>query len=107
MKILGVVASLSNLLEDNEINLSNDDISPSKMRRNKGERSGSIHWWTITKNGKNYQQAYYQYEFWSAGDRLVKSSKYILKPLLKRVQQMEQEKAAVREILLVLGVMKC
>jgi hypothetical protein len=63
MKILGVVASLSNLLEDNEINLSNDDISPSKMRTNKGEGSGSIHWRTITKNGKNYKQAYYQYEF--------------------------------------------
>ncbi|BCL39681.1 hypothetical protein [Nostoc sp. MS1] len=45
-------------------------------------------------------------EFWSEGDRLVKSSKYIPKRLLNRVQQMEHEKAAVREILQVLGVMK-
>ncbi|MEH2093002.1 hypothetical protein [Nostoc sp.] len=36
----------------------------------------------------------------------VKSSKYIPKRLLKRVQQMEQQKAAVREILQVLGVLK-
>jgi hypothetical protein len=35
-----------------------------------------------------------------------KSSKYILKRLLKRVQQMEQQKAAVRKILQVLGVLK-
>ncbi|WP_208766898.1 hypothetical protein [Nostoc flagelliforme] len=75
------------------------------MRRNKGEGSGSIHWRTVTKNGKDYQQAYYHYEFWSAGDRLVKSSKYIPKRLLKRVQQMEQQKAGVREILKVLRVL--
>ncbi|MCC5622101.1 hypothetical protein [Nostoc sp. CHAB 5715] len=38
------------------------------MRRNKGEGSGSIHWRTITNNGRDYQQAYYHYEFWSEGD---------------------------------------
>ncbi|MBD2303105.1 hypothetical protein [Nostoc sp. FACHB-190] len=35
----------------------------------------------------------------------LKSSKYIPKRLLKRIQQMEQKKAAVREILGVLGVL--
>ncbi|MCC5670466.1 hypothetical protein LC653_43495 [Nostoc sp. CHAB 5784] len=40
------------------------------------------------------------------GDRLVKSSKYIPKHLLNRVQEMEREKAAVREILVVLGMRK-
>ncbi|MBD2732237.1 hypothetical protein H6G96_39895 [Nostoc sp. FACHB-892] len=63
----GDEVSPSNLLEDKQINPSNavletspsNDISPSKMRRNKGEGSGSIHWRTITKNGRNYQQAYY------------------------------------------------
>ncbi|QFS52041.1 hypothetical protein GXM_09535 [Nostoc sphaeroides CCNUC1] len=39
----------------------------------------------ITKKGRDYPQAYYHYEFWSEGDRLVKSSKYILKRLLNRV----------------------
>ncbi|MBU7587463.1 MAG: hypothetical protein KAF91_32330 [Nostoc sp. TH1S01] len=105
LRLLGGEVSPSNLLGDNEINPSND-ISPSKMRRNKGEGSGSIHWRTITKNAKDYQQAYYHYEFWSDGDRLVKSSKYIPKRLLNQVQQMEQEKAGVREILGALGVMK-
>ncbi|RCJ24039.1 hypothetical protein A6770_28750 [Nostoc minutum NIES-26] len=111
---MGVEVNPSKLIGDNEINPSNEaleinpsnDISPSKMRRNKGEGSGSIHWRTITKNGKDYQQAYYHYEFWSEGDRLLKSSKYIPKRLLKRVQQMEQEKAVVGEILGVLGVTK-
>ncbi|WP_199349928.1 hypothetical protein [Nostoc flagelliforme] len=43
-------------------------VNPSKIRRYKGEGSGSIHWRTITKNGRDYQQAYYDYEFWSEGD---------------------------------------
>ncbi|MFN6572298.1 hypothetical protein [Dendronalium sp. ChiSLP03b] len=45
-------------------------------------------------------------EFWSEGDRTLKSSKYIPKRLLKRVQQMEQQKAVVREILRVLRITK-
>ena len=74
------------------------------MRRHKGEGSGTIHWRTITKGGKDYPQAYYHYEFWNGGDRLIKSTKYIPKRLLQRVEQLEQEKAPVREILKVLGV---
>jgi hypothetical protein len=60
-------------------------VNPSKIRRYKGEGRGSIHWRMITKNGRDYPQAYYHYEFWSEGDRLVKSSKYIPKRLLNRV----------------------
>jgi phage N-6-adenine-methyltransferase len=89
---------------DSPSNSPSNDISPSKMRRDKGEGSGTIHWRTITKNGKDYPQAYYHYEFWSDGDRLTKSSRYIPKRLLSQVQQLEAEKAPVREILQVLGV---
>ncbi len=78
------------------------DFSPSKRR--KGDGSGSIHWRTIIRGGKDYPQAYYHYEFWKDGDRLIKSSKYISKRLLSQVQQLELEKAPVREILQVLGV---
>lgn len=85
-------------------NSSSNDIPPSKTRRHKGEGSGSIHWRIITKGGKDYPQAYYHYEFWNEGDRLTKSSRYIPKRLLAQVQQMEQDKAPVREILGVLGV---
>ncbi|MCC5670852.1 hypothetical protein LC653_45665 [Nostoc sp. CHAB 5784] len=81
-------------------------VNPSKIRRYKGEGSESIHWRTITRNGKDYSQAYYHYEFWSEGDRLVKSSKHIPKRLLNGVQEMEREKAAVREILQILGGLK-
>ncbi|BAZ71266.1 hypothetical protein NIES4106_60630 (plasmid) [Fischerella sp. NIES-4106] len=106
--------SNSELLGDIKINPSKEaleidpsnEISPSKMRRHKGEGSGSIHWRTITKSGKDYPQAYYHYEFWSGGDRLIKSTKYIPKRLLTQVQQMEQEKAPVREILMLLGVVE-
>ncbi len=71
------------LLEDK----CDEKISSSKTRRHKGDGSGCIYWRTITKNGKDYQQAYYQYELWEKGvaaahaerDRLIKSSKYIPK----------------------------
>ena len=109
--------SPSNLLGDIQLSPSNSDISPSnnspsKMRRHKGEGSGNIHWRTITKKGKDYPQAYYHFEFWNQGDhlrwgvahRLVKSSKYIPKRLIHRVEQLEQNKAPVKDILQVLGV---
>ncbi|MBD2295169.1 hypothetical protein H6G06_17195 [Anabaena sphaerica FACHB-251] len=101
--------SPSNLLGDIPSSPSNSDFSPSnnspsKMRRHKGEGSGNIHWRTISKNGKDYPQAYYHFEFWTQGDRLVKSSKYIPKRLIHRVEQLEQQKAPVKEILRVLGV---
>lgn len=95
----------SNNSGDIENSPSKVDFSPSKTRRrrHKGEGSGSIHWRTITKGGKDYPQAYYHYEFWNEGDRLIKSTKYIPKRLLAQVQQLEQDKAPVHEILAVLG----
>jgi hypothetical protein len=82
----------------------NDDISPRKIRRTKGDGSGSIYYRTVMKKGKEYREAYYHYEFWSGGDRLIKSSRYIPKKLLAQVQQLDAEKAPVRQILQVLGV---
>lgn len=111
--------NLDNLLGDKQVNHAesfeittfvgspsnspSNEISPSKRR--KGDGSGSIHWRTITRGAKDYSQAYYHYEFWSGGDRLTKSSRYIPKKLLAQVQQLDVEKAPVREILGVLGVM--
>jgi hypothetical protein len=119
LELLGVGISPSNLLGDEKVNTAesiditrfldspskspSNEISPSKRR--KGDGSGTIHWRTITRGGKDYPQAYYHYEFWSGGDRIVKSSRYIPKRLLAQVQQLDVEKAPVREILQVLGVM--
>jgi phage N-6-adenine-methyltransferase len=91
------------LLGDIENSPSNS-ISPSKRRRRKGQGSGSIHWRTITKNGKDYPQAYYHYEVWSQGNRIVKKSKYIPKQLLPFVQELDAAKVPTREILQLLGV---
>jgi len=82
-------------------NTDSHQISPRKKRRNQGLGSGSIEW-RINK-GK-YKEAYYHYEFWDSGDRLVKSSKYIPKGKLAQVQQLDDQKAPVREILILLGV---
>jgi hypothetical protein len=83
-----------------------EKISPRKSRRCKGDGSGHIYWRTVTKKGKEYQEAYYHYEFWEKGDRLVKSCKYIPKGKLAAVQRLDEEKAPVREILKLLGVVK-
>lgn len=113
--LLGVVPSPSKntLLGDIENNPSKDveqseippsKDSPSKTRRHKGLGSGSIQWKTITLHGKDYPQAWYHYEFWKDGDRLVKKCKYIPKRLLGRIEKLEADKAPVREILSVLRV---
>jgi hypothetical protein len=78
--------------------------SPSKTRRHKGLGSGSIQWKTITLHGKDYPQAWYHYEFWKDGDRLVKKCKYIPKRLLGRIEKLEADKAPVKEILSILRV---
>ncbi|WP_017653117.1 hypothetical protein [Fortiea contorta] len=89
-------------VEQSEISPSKN--SPSKNRRDKGLGSGSIEWKTITLHGKDYSQAWYHYEFWKDGSRLVKKCKYIPKRLLKRIEKLEADKAPVREILSILRV---
>ncbi|MEO1559474.1 MAG: hypothetical protein AAFS12_07495, partial [Cyanobacteria bacterium J06632_19] len=67
--------SPSKLLGDKEksspSNSPSKNISPSKKRLS-GEGNGYIHWRSITKNGKEYPQAYYH---WKEGNK--KRSKYI------------------------------
>nr|MDJ0596171.1 hypothetical protein [Pleurocapsa sp. MO_226.B13] len=79
------------------------DLSPSKniqrkTRRRKGEGNGSIHYRTVTRNGKDYQQAYYH---WVEGGK--KRSLYIPKKLLDRVCEAEGRKLPVNDILILLG----
>ena len=59
--------------------------------------------WTITKkNGKQYQQAWYDWQL--PKGKTIHKSTYIPKCLLSKVQQLEAQKAPVRKILKVLGV---
>ena len=94
--------SPSNNAQNSEISTSKNSFS--KTRRNKGLGTGDIQWKTITLNGKDYPQAWYHYEEWKNGERLVKKSKYIPKRLLTRIQELEAEKAPVKEILKLLRV---
>ena len=76
---------------------------PSKIRRQKGEGSGAIFYRTITKNGKEYQQAYYH---WRENGK--QRSKYIPNKLLNKVKQAESRKLPVSDILVLLvGTGKC
>ena len=85
-------------------NCSSKTTPPSKTRRQKGEGSGAIFYRTITKNGRDYQQAYYH---WREGGK--QRSKYIPKKLLNRVQEAESDKLTVADILEILqgGLQKC
>lgn len=73
------------------------------VRRLKGEGSGSIHWRTYTKNGRQYRQAFFHYELWEGGDRLIKSCKYIPKEKVAAIQDLQTQKASIVEILRVLS----
>jgi len=72
--------------------------TPSKTRRRKGEGNGSIHWRTVTRNGKEYRQAYYH---WVEDGK--KRTKYIPKKLLDRLKESESRKLPIADILILLG----
>ena len=72
--------------------------NPRKNRRRKGEGSGSIHYRTVTKNGRQYQEAYYH---WRENGK--KRTKYISKKLLDKVLEAESRKLPVSEILVLLA----
>jgi hypothetical protein len=79
------------------------DISPSNSRRKKGDGSGYIQLHPTKQKGKIYDQYYYHYELWEAGDRLIKSSVYIPKRLLPEIEVMDSNKEPVIKILKALG----
>ena len=75
----------------------------SKTRRQKGEGSGHIYYRTVTRNGKSYRQAYYQWR-----ENSKQRTKYISKKLLSRVEEAEAQKLPIAEILILLGgIDKC
>ena len=71
--------------------------NPRKNRRRKGEGNGSIHYRMVTKNGKQYQSAYYHYI-----ENGKKRTKYISNKLLDRVKEAESRKLPVADILVLL-----
>ena len=78
--------------------------TPSQTKRSKSQGTGRIQWRTVTKkNGRQYQQAWYDWQM-TSGDKTLGKSTYIPKRLLARVQELDASKAPVREVLMVLGV---
>ena len=74
-----------------------------KTRRQPGEGSGHIYYRTVNRNGKDYQQAYYQWR-----DNGKQKTKYIPNKLLDEVKQAESRKLPIKDILvLLLGTGKC
>ena len=80
-----------------------ESVSLSKTRRQPGEGSGAIFYRTVTKNGRDYQEAYYK---WRENGR--QRSKYIPNKLLNEVKQAESRKLPIKDILVLLaGKDKC
>ena len=80
-----------------------DDPLPTTIsKRSIGDGTGRITKRTISKNGKKYQQYWYDWQYYQDG-RLVGRSKYIRKRLLPQIQALEQEKVPISKILEVLG----
>ena len=75
---------------------------PSTKRRKQGYGTGYIECKPIKRGGKEYKQYWYHYEEWQEGDRLSKKSKYIPKKLRSQIEQMDNDKVPVAEILRVL-----
>jgi phage N-6-adenine-methyltransferase len=98
------IESVSSDITDKSKFLEESFLSSRKSRRNRGEGSGCIYYRTVIKRGKEYREAYYQYELWTDGDAVIKTTKYIPKKLLSRIQECEAQKTPVREILSLLGV---
>lgn len=73
-----------------------------KKKRSAGCGGGYVEYREVKRNHKVYAQYWYHYEFWSEGDRIDKGSKYIPKRLVQKIERMNIEKVAVREILEVL-----
>ena len=78
--------------------------SSSKNRRKRGEGSGHIYYRTVTRNGKSYRQAYYQWR-----EKGKQRTKYIPKKLLRDIEEAEEQKLPVTKILELLqgGLEKC
>ena len=74
------------------------DIPPSKKRRNKGENSGSIFIKPVKRGSKTYKQYWFKYEEWINGKRIGKS-RYIPKTSLAKVKRMNQERRSPKAIL--------
>jgi hypothetical protein len=95
-----------NFPDENYISRGEQETPPSKKRRKQGYGGGYIECKPIKRNGKEYQQYWYHYEFWEKGKCLVKKSCYIPKRLLADLEKLEQEKAPVGEILNLFGKKK-
>ncbi len=70
-----------------------------QTRRRKGEGTGYIYRRTVTRKGKQYQEAYYRYRDESGKLR----SKYIPRKLIDRVEEADNSKLPVTEVLRLLG----
>jgi hypothetical protein len=85
------------VVEDNQL------LSTTISKRTIGNGTGRVTTRKISKNGKDYKQYWYDWQYYQNG-KLIGRSRYIPKRLLPQVMALEQEKVPVSKIIEVLGV---
>lgn len=79
-------------------------LTPSKKsRRNKGDGSGWILNKPVTRNGKTYDQWWFQYEVNQGGSKRVNRSVYVPKVKLDQITQLNDQRVPIDDILDVIG----
>lgn len=80
-----------------------DNRTTAISKRTLGTGTGRVVARTVSKNGKDYKQYWYDWQYFLAGRRIGRS-RYIPKRLLPQIMALEQEKVPVSKIIEVLGV---
>ncbi|RAM48153.1 MAG: hypothetical protein C6Y22_29385 [Hapalosiphonaceae cyanobacterium JJU2] len=98
--------TVSTQAEETVLTVNCNSSTVSTCKRKRGEGTGRIQWRTFTKkNGKQYQQPWYDWQI-HQGEKTISRSTYIPKRLLFIIQELEDMKAPVREILIELEIIK-
>lgn len=78
-------------------------LSTTISKRTLGNGTGRVTKRIISKNGKDYKQYWYDWQYYQNG-KLIGRSRYIPNRLLPQIMALEQEKVPVSKIIEVLGV---
>jgi hypothetical protein len=81
----------------------NNNRTTAISKRVLGTGTGRVVTRTVNKNGKDYKQYWYDWQYFLSGKRIGRS-RYIPKRLLPQILALEQEKVPVSKIIEVLGV---
>lgn len=97
-----ITTTISNSSQQKLLMVVEDELTTISKRAS-GQGTGRITKRTISKNGRDYKQYWYDWQYYLNG-KLIGRSRYIPKRLLPQIVALEQEKVPVSKIFEVLGI---